>query len=171
MVRVIQAFEIYRNKTGVDEDLVIIGKPYSNYTEPEEYIENNNLTEIVKIVGYVNDEELLTYYNNCKALVFASLYEGFGIPILEAFACEVPVIISNSGSLPEIAAQAALKVNPHDPQDIADAMQKIHQDPNLRSGLIQEGINRLKKFDWQESAAQTLDVYQQVYENASYNRE
>ena len=167
LVRVIQAFEIYRNKTGVDEDLVIIGKPYSNYTEPEEYIENNSLTEVVKIIGYVNDEELLTYYNNCKALVFASLYEGFGIPVLEAFACEVPVIISNIGSLPEIAAQAALKVNPHDPQDIADAMQKIHQDPNLRRGLIQEGINRLKKFNWQNSAAQTLAVYQEVYENAS----
>ena len=127
------------------------------------------LTLIGKIIGYVNDEELLIYYNNCKALVFASLYEGFGIPVLEAFACEVPVIISNLGSLPEIAAQAALKVNPHDPQDIADAMQKIHQDPNLRSGLIQEGISRLKQFNWQNSAAQTLAVYQEVYENASCN--
>ena len=110
--------------------------------------------------GPIND--LADILRCATALVYASLYEGFGLPILEAMAAGAAVITSNASSMPEIAADAALLVDPHQPDQLADAMLNLARDPDLRSRLIQAGRLRAAQFSWPKAAAETLAVYQKL---------
>ena len=106
----------------------------------------------VKWVGYMNVDELSKLIGGAYTLVYASLFEGFGIPILEALQCDVPAIVSNTSSMPEVAGNAALLVDPSDPEDIADKMHQIYKDEALRKKLIVNAREQIKKFDWENSA-------------------
>ena len=108
--------------------------------------------EDVKWIGYMNVDELSKVIGGAYALVYASLFEGFGIPILEALQCDVPAIVSNTSSMPEVAGEAALLVDPSNPEDIADKMHRIYKDEALRAKLIANAKDQRKKFDWQGSA-------------------
>jgi alpha-1,3-rhamnosyl/mannosyltransferase len=110
----------------------------------------------------VRNDELVALYNRAEALVFPSLYEGFGLPVLEAMACGCPVICSNITSLPEVAGEAALFVAPKDEAAIAEAMRRIVKDDNLRQSLAQKGVQRAALFDWRKAVVETALVYREI---------
>ena len=109
-----------------------------------------------------NDDLLNILYRNATAFVFPSIYEGFGIPILEAFGCGCPVILSNSSSFPEIAANAALYFDPKNKMSIKDTVAKALFDKKLCAELIEKGFNRVKSFSWEKAAKETIKVYKQI---------
>lgn len=107
----------------------------------------------------IDDRRLATLYSNALFFVFPSLYEGFGLPVLEAFNCGCPAILSNISSLPEIGQEAALYVNPEDPADILKKCELLYNDPNLRSEYREKGFKQTAKFSWQRVSSETLDIY------------
>jgi glycosyltransferase involved in cell wall biosynthesis len=120
------------------------------------------LQDKVYSIGHVANPDLL--YCAAEATVFASLWEGFGLPIIEAFAMGCPVITSNTTSMPEVAADAALVVDPLEVDDIAKAMTMIHKDSKLKERLAQMGLQRAKEFSWEKTAEETVGVYREVAE-------
>lgn len=139
--------------------LWIAGKPDARYTPIlKQQIAELGITEQVKFLDYVSYEALPKIISNALALVFPSLWEGFGLPVLEAMACGTPVITSNLSSLPEVAGDAALLVNPYQTEEITDAMKQIITDGKLRSHLRTLGLQRAKQFSWQKTGQETLDV-------------
>ncbi len=162
LVRQIEAFDRFLQQVGREFEFIIIGKSYNDYVEPEARSQQLNLTGRVRFLGYVADDELPLFYNGAVAFLFVSLYEGFGIPILEAMACGTPVITSNMSSCQEVAGDAALLVNPYQVAEICLAIEKIATDDSLRANLIQKGLERHKKFSWEIAAQQTLNLYQQL---------
>ena len=114
--------------------------------------------------GYVSDDALACLYSGCVALVFPSLYEGFGIPVLEAMACGAPVITSNATALPEAAGEAALLVDPEDTAGIAAAMRRVLDAPDLRAALRARGFAHARQFTWARTARATAEAYQAALE-------
>jgi alpha-1,3-rhamnosyl/mannosyltransferase len=125
-------------------------------------INDHTLDGRVFFAGHVNDAILACLYTGAAAFVFPSLYEGFGLPILEAMACGCPVICSNAASLPEVAGKAALLVDPTDAEGLAHALDIVLTDSKLRKAMIQRGMERTSQFSWQETAVRTLEVFNQV---------
>lgn len=116
----------------------------------------------VRILDYVPDEDLAGLYSGATAFVFPSLYEGFGFPVLEAMACGVPVICSSTSSLPEVAGEAALLVDPLDTAAITGAIKRVSTDADLRATLIGRGFEQIRKFSWDKAAQETLAVLEEV---------
>jgi glycosyltransferase involved in cell wall biosynthesis len=110
-------------------------------------------------IGYVSDPELKALYQNAVGYIFPSIYEGFGIPPLEAMACGCPVIASNAASIPEVCGEAALYFNPHNTQDLADKIQLLLMDKSLQQKLREKGIQNSKRFQWRQTALDTLDWF------------
>jgi glycosyltransferase involved in cell wall biosynthesis len=127
-----------------------------------EYIRTESLGHRVKVLGFIDDAQLARLYQAASLLLFPSLEEGFGIPVLEAMAGGVPVVTSNLSSMPEVSGEAALYVNPHDPADIAQKVVQAVEDRNRRAALIQKGLGRAGEFTWQRAARATLAVYDEV---------
>lgn len=161
LVRTIQAFNLFK-KQHKNFKLIIIGKPYSSYLEPSKLVHELNIADDVIFYGYVPTDKLVNLYQNAEALLFVSLYEGFGLPILEAMSCGTPVITSNISATNEIAADAAIKVNPYDVSAINEAMIQIVENQALRKNLIQQGLQRKDDFSWRKAAEQTLAVYESI---------
>jgi len=122
-----------------------------------------SLQEWVVIPGAIEDEDLPALYCGAEVFVFPSIYEGFGLPPLEAMACGVPVITSNTSSLPELVGDAAITVAPYDVEGLAAAMRRVLEDMALREGMRQKGIERVKSFSWEKTARQTLKIYEEVW--------
>ena len=144
-----------------DKELYAIctGSPFSK--------DEKKLFETLNIQGRIiniqaSDTMLYTLYNQAKAFVFPSLYEGFGIPILEAYACHCPAIISNASCFPEIASDAAAYFNPYSETEMADTVANVIYDYTLRAELIHKGQEQLKLYSWEKAAQQTKEVYQKV---------
>ncbi len=116
----------------------------------------------VEYRGHVSSEEMVRLYRNASLLVFPSFYEGFGLPPLEGMAYGCPVVVSNVSSLPEVCADAALYVNPHDINSIAAAMKRMLTDPLLRQLMVLKGVERAKQFRWEESARKHVEVFQRA---------
>jgi glycosyltransferase involved in cell wall biosynthesis len=110
----------------------------------------------------ISDEELARCYSSAECLVLPSLYEGFGFPPLEAMACGCPVVVSNAGSLPEIAADAALVVEPSDAAGLADALRRVVTEQATRRELVERGLRRAAQFSWERTARETMAVYAAV---------
>lgn len=150
-------------------DVVFVGGGFNNkdsLNHPEmqsfktflkEY-ENNPRTHIL---GFVTEDEIVSLMNAAHALLFASYYEGFGLPILEAQSCGTPVITSNNSSTKEVAGEGAILVNPDQVEEIEKAIIKI-ENGKIRSDLIEEGFKNLKSFSWEKTANQTLEIYNEV---------
>jgi len=162
LVRQIEAFAQLQRQVEERFDFVIIGKSYNDYFEPEEKSKQLKLEGKVRFLGYVEDNEIPLFYNCATAFMFASLYEGFGIPILEAMACGTPVITSNISSTQEIAGDAALLVNPYQVEEICPAMINLATDSYLRKRYIEQGFERKNLFSWEIAAWKTLNLYQQM---------
>jgi glycosyltransferase involved in cell wall biosynthesis len=154
----IKAFKIFREK-GFDYLLVIAGRKDKRFLNLEKEIKNNRLEKKIILADDPSRKEVTALYKKAKALTFPSFYEGFGLPLLEAQNLEVPVLTSNTSSLPEVAGDSALYVNPYDVGDIAKGMEKIALDEKLREDLIQKGYKNIKRFSWEKSAKQLLNLF------------
>jgi len=121
--------------------------------------ESLGVADRIRILDKLKDEEIVSLYSGCRAFVFPSLYEGFGLPILEAFQCKAPVITSNISSCPEVAGDAAILVDPDDHGQIASAMDQVCTDNNLRDQLIQKGEQRARQFSWDTFAQEMKKIY------------
>lgn len=149
-------------KEGVSHKLVIAGGKGDQYKKILSFVKNLNLERDVIFTGHVPDEVLPELYNAADLFVFPSLYEGFGIPPLEAMACGTPVITSNVSSLPEVVGDAGLMVDPHDINGLKDAMKAVLQNSDLKRDMVKKGLSRSKQFTWKKCAIETLDVYKEM---------
>lgn len=152
IVNLLKAFIAFKKRQPTNMKLVIVGRLAWKYEEVEEMKAEMLFKDDVKWVGYMNVDELSKVIGGAYALVYASLFEGFGIPILEALQCGVPAITSNTSSMPEVAGEAALLVDPSDPQDIANKMHILYKDEALRARLVQNAKVQVAKFNWDKSA-------------------
>ena len=157
--RIIQSFQQAKKDLPAALKLVIVGSPPKNDKDFSALINSGGLNDVV-LTGPLEDISMLLACSD--GLVFASLYEGFGIPILEAFSFGVPVITSNCSSMPEVAADAALYVNPEEIDSISQGIVTLCNNHELRLQLIRRGLSRLKCFSWTKTAAETLEVYKKV---------
>jgi glycosyltransferase involved in cell wall biosynthesis len=150
-----------------DAPLIVGGGRGWKYGPVFERLEALGLRERVQFVGYLPEEELPLWYAAATLFVFPSIYEGFGMPPLEAMACGTPVVTSNTTSLPEVVGEAGLMVPPTDADALAAAMLRLLQDATLREELRARGLRRAAQFAWQQTAARTLAVYQELGNNAA----
>jgi glycosyltransferase involved in cell wall biosynthesis len=119
-----------------------------------------------KVIHFDVDDTILSIlYQNALCFVFPSLYEGFGLPILEAFHCECPVLCSNSSSLPEVAGDAAIYFNPNDESSIYNTVDGFVNSPETGKNLIQKGLLRLNEYSWEKTAKMTRDLYHQILQS------
>ncbi len=147
-----------------EHKLVVVGRLDQWYPEIEKLISEFGLRERVVFTGFVPDEMLVALYNGASVFVLPSLYEGFGLPLLEAMSCRTPVVCSNAASIPEVIGDAALMVDPHDVDGLAAAIERALTDSELREGLREKGFKRAKSFSWEKTARETLAVYEEIAE-------
>lgn len=157
IVNLLKAFILFKKRQHTNMKLVIAGRMAWKYDEIEQMKTEMQFKDDVKWVGYLNVDQLSKVIGGAYALVYASIFEGFGIPILEALQCDVPAIVSNTSSMPEVAGDAALLVAPTDPEDIANKMHQLYKDEALRSRLIANARQQVKKFDWDITAQRLWD--------------
>ena len=163
--RLIDAFGRARTRGCLgDVKLIIIGDEISKYPGLRQSVHKHKLDKHVRFLGFQPMETLAAFYRLARAFVFPSLYEGFGLPPLEAMACGTPVVTSNVSSLPEVAGGAALLVDPHDADAIADGLCRALTDEALRAALIARGIERARSFSWGQSVRKIHEIYLQVAE-------
>lgn len=160
-MRLIEAYRNLSDELLQKYQLVLFGFRGYEYSEELKYIQNNNIRNII-ILGYVSDKEKNTLYSESSLFVFPSLYEGFGIPVLEAFANETPVVTSNTTSLPEVAGDAAIMVDPLDADSINSGMVKVLCDTQMSKELIEKGKHQLQKFDWKKTSEQIYSVLLEI---------
>ncbi|MCA9916308.1 MAG: glycosyltransferase family 4 protein [Anaerolineales bacterium] len=156
----IRAFAPLANK--LSHHLVISGGKGWLYDEMLAEVERQGLTGRVHFIGFVDDADLPTLYSAADLFVFPSLYEGFGLPLLEAMGCGTAVLTSNSSSLPEVAGDAAHQLAPTDQLAWTDAMHQLLTNHDLRAQMAQAGLAQARQFSWQQSAEQLLAIYQQL---------
>jgi glycosyltransferase involved in cell wall biosynthesis len=162
--RLIDAFGMVRAKGLDDLRLVIIGDELSKYPALRQAVHRHRLDKYVRFLGFQPYDTLAGFYRLARAFVFPSLYEGFGLPPLEAMACGTPVVTSNVSSLPEIAGNAALLVDPYDRLSIAEAILRVVSDETLRQELSERGLARARQFSWSQSVAAIHRIYMDVLE-------
>ena len=160
--RLIDAFGRARRDGPQGLKLVVIGDDISRYPSLRQMVHRHKLDKFVRFLGFQPQETLASFYRLAGVFVFPSLYEGFGLPPLEAMACGTPVVTSNVSSLPEVAGDAALLVDPYNVEAIAEAIRQALGDPALRAGMIARGLARARQFSWAESVGQIHTVYQEV---------
>ena len=157
--RLIDAFHLVR-KQGLDHlKLVLIGDEISKYAALRRAVHRYQLHKYVRFLGYLPEETLAVMYRLAGVFVFPSLYEGFGLPPLEAMASGTPVVTSNVSSLPEVAGDAALLVDPYDPRAIGDGMYRVLTDETLRRDLRCRGLARARQFSWETSVRRVREIY------------
>ena len=138
--------------------LVIAGEVFRGWEDVERRAEALGVRERIVAVEGISDSELRALYARCEALLFPSLYEGFGLPVLEAMGCGAPVVASNRSSVPEVVGDAGVLVDPEDPRAMADAVLRLRREPGLRDELVRRGRIRATRFPWERTARDTVDV-------------
>lgn len=163
-IRAIEAFNLFNNVTEYGYQLVItsIGKKELETTTIPAKIKELNLEKYTVITDYVPDDEMVALYNSAFMFLFPSMWEGFGLQVLEAFACGLPVVTADNTSLFEIAGGAAEIVDPFSVQDIVRGMEELHNNNARREGYIEKGLERVKEFSWKKAAQETLEVYKNL---------
>ena len=158
LVTLVKAWKILRDRAAPCPQLVVAGARGWKNSQLDETIRRLGLTgDQIRFLGVVPEEDLPVLYSGSSVFVFPSLYEGFGLPLLEAMACGVPVIASNTSSVPEVVGDAALLVAPTEPEAFAEAVLRLRSDDNLRRAKVEKGLSRAAGFSWRRAAAQLLD--------------
>ena len=157
----LEAAEMVRKKLG-SRMLVLVGSPIHPFGNYEETARKRSLTEKVLCPGRLSMNDLQLLYSSTDLFVFPSLYEGFGIPVLEAMACGAPVLTSNSTALAEVAGDAAVLADPQDARALGEAMIRALEDEPLRAALKIKGFDRAKQFSWEQAATRTVALYREV---------
>lgn len=161
ILRLIEAFRILKRKS-YPYTLVIGGPDTTCPKEIREIITNENMQSDVLFTGYVTKEDLVDMYNAAEIFVYPSLYEGFGIPPLEAMACGTPVVVSNTSSLPEVVGDAGTLIDPTDSKKLANAIEELILDEGYRVELSRKGLARSKMFSWRRTGKETWNVYEEI---------
>jgi len=167
--RLVEAFAVVRGDLEGhplyhDLRLLIIGDEISRYPAVRQAVMQTRMEEHVRFLGFVPMPTLRAFYESAAVFVFPSLYEGFGLPPLEAMACGTPAVVSNVSSLPEVVGDAAVLVNPENVFDIARGIREALVDEKLRQKLIDKGRERAQRFSWDKTAEQVLETYREVAE-------
>jgi glycosyltransferase involved in cell wall biosynthesis len=160
--RLIEAFHMVRRGELEHIKLLIIGDEISKYATLRRAVHRYKLHKHVRFFGFVPDATLAILYRLARVFVFPSLYEGFGLPPLEAMASGTPVITSNLSSLPEVVGDAAMLIDPYQPDAIAGAMRRVLQDERLRDDMRERGLARVREFSWARSVKQVREIYDEV---------
>ncbi|HLA48073.1 MAG: hypothetical protein A3D20_01535 [Nitrospinae bacterium RIFCSPHIGHO2_02_FULL_39_82] len=160
--RLIKAFHICKLKRVINHQLVITGKKGEAYDEIVSLIKSLNLEKDVILTGYISIEDMPILLSGADALVFPSLHEGFGLPLLEAMACGCPVITSNVSAMPEVVGNAGILVNSSHEDEIASAIENVLGDKDLRNKMRKMGFERVKMFSWENTAKETLKVFENL---------
>lgn len=121
-----------------------------------------NIDTNIYLTGYIDEQSLACLYSGAQALLYPSKYEGFGLPVLEAMACGCPVICSDAASLPEVGGDAALYVDPHDPDSLLEAITRIVHDSELRQTMREKGLEQTRRFSWKDAAERTIEVFRKI---------
>lgn len=166
----VKAYSKLVKTKGVTHKLVITGRKGWLYGPLFELIKSEGMEQNVIFTGFVPDEELPYIYSSAELFVYLSLFEGFGIPPLEAMACGVPVICSNTTSLPEVVGDAGILEAPLDQEGIEKSMLTVLESPSLRREMQDKGFLQAKKFSWERTARETLRIYEEVAGNLSLRR-
>jgi glycosyltransferase involved in cell wall biosynthesis len=159
LTRLVQAFVRLRQESGISHQLVLAGKAQWRESELYEVVRCAGIEQDVLFTGHISDNELVRLYNAADVFVYPSLYEGFGLPVLEAMACGVPVVTSCITSIPEVAGEAALLCDPCDVDALAMAIGRILQDRNLNNDLRINGLRHAASFSWEKTAKLTWESY------------
>jgi len=161
----IKAFHILVHKYRVPHTLVIVGSGWESYKNKIiQEAKKGKVLDRIAFLGHIPNTQLNPIYSGSDVFVYPSLYETFGLTVLEAMASGTPVVASNRASLPEIVGDAGVLADPTNPDVLAEAIFKVISDENLRSQLIQKGLERAKKFTWERTARETLKVYKKAFE-------
>jgi glycosyltransferase involved in cell wall biosynthesis len=164
IIILLKAYALLRQESKTKHQLVLIGKPGQDYDLIQKEINNlpPNIKNDIIETGYVHDRTYTRILKNADFFVFPSIYEGFGLPIIEAMACGIPVIASNSSSIKEVAGEAGILVDTKKPLPLAAALSKLISFPQERAALIKDGLKRASEFTWQDSAGKTLKVLEDI---------
>jgi glycosyltransferase involved in cell wall biosynthesis len=162
---ILHSFAYLKQQTTLPIRLVVAGLTPEAKNKFHALILDMNLDGQVVLLGFIPEYELVALYNGAVVFVYPSLYEGFGMPVLEAMACGTPVVTSSAGSIPEVAGKAALFVDPKNPEEIANAILQIVSDASLRERMIEQGVEQAKRFSWEKTAQQMLEIYRETVES------
>ena len=161
LTRLLSALELVLSE-GLTDGLVIVGKRGWLTTDFFTRLGQSSARDSTVLPGYIPDEDLASVYTGSQALVFPSLYEGFGLPVLEAMACGTPVLTSHTSSMPEIAGEAALTFDPHSVEEMIEAIRQVLGQSELRERLRGQGLAQATRFSWERAATETEAVYDLV---------
>ncbi len=159
VTRIVRAFARLRKQYSSPLRLVIVGRPTYGADDALEAMQSPQVRDSVTTISFCDRSQLAALYSGARLMLFPTLYEGFGLPVLESMACGTPVVTSNLSSLPEVAAGAALLVDPKDEEAIAEAALSLLKRPELHAEHRRLGFERAKQFSWTETARKTLAVY------------
>lgn len=160
LIRLIQAYNQIKNV--IRQKLVIVGARGWMYSNTFKCVKELNCESDVIFAGYIDEHDLPLIYNLSSLFIFPSLYEGFGLPVLEAMKCGTPVAVSRISSLPEVAGNAAIYFDPYDINEMANSIVHIISNEKLQDSMRAEGFLQAAKFDWKQNAQRTLDIYNSV---------
>jgi len=167
--RLVEAFAVVRDQLSShpiykDLRLIIIGDTISQYPSVRQAVIKSRAEAVVRFLGFVPFDTLRCFYQSAAAFVFVSRYEGFGLPPLEAMACGTPVVASNVSSLPEVVGDSAVQVNPENVFEIARGIKEVLLDDDLRATLIRCGLDQARRFSWERTAREVLEIYREACE-------
>ena len=157
-MRIIEAFEILKEKYQIPHALALVGKPGYGYEKIRIKNQESRIRNEIKELGYVTEGEKWEWLKNADVFLFPTLYEGFGIPVLEAQSVGVPIVASRTSSLPEVAGLGAVFVDPESVESIADGIQRVLSDKGLRDDIIAKGIKNIERFSWQKCAEEVVSL-------------
>lgn len=163
LYNLLKAFSVFKKRLRSNMKLLIVGRLAWKYDSFVKGLASYKFRSDVKLMHHVNDEELLSLLASSYALVYPSYFEGFGLPLVEAMACHVPVICSNRSSLPEVGGNAAVLFDPDNYEEMAERMMLVYKDEVFRAKVIQNGVERLPLFNWDKAAA---DFWQEIIATA-----
>lgn len=161
ILNIIRAFNRYKENNSKLK-LVIAGNPGDNYQEIINEYNSSKYKNDIKILNYISEEEKIVLYKNAKIFIFPSLYEGFGMPIVEAMATGISVITSNISSMPEVLGDAGILVNPYSIEEISKAIEKYDTNEKLRKESVEKGYIQCQKFTWENSAKKLEKIYKEM---------
>ena len=158
----IQAFNLLKETHNLEHQLVLIGHKGWLYQSIFDSIENSPWKHHIHYLGYLSDELVALFYSKADVFVYPSYYEGFGLPVLEAMTLGTPVITSNTSSLPEVAGDAAILIDPNNLEQLAEAILQVVSDSQVRQKLVHKGKERAKLFSWERTAKETINAYKSL---------
>ncbi len=165
--RLVEAYALLQKDAAIPQEtqLVIAGGEGWCSERLYQKVRDFELDQHIVFPGYIPDEHLPALYSGAEVFVFPSIYEGFGLPVLEAMSCGVPVVTSQVSSLPEIVGKAGLLIDPHQPETIASGILNVLSDRQLQEQMRDNGYRQAQKFSWERTAQETYQVYREIYEN------